>query len=105
MSERYEITFEFEEETVTIPVAGDEYLLDAGHDADLPLPFSCRNGNCTSCVGELCEGTIDQSDGMALEPEQIEDGYALLCSAYPQSDCHIRAGERIQEELLGLDLF
>lgn len=104
MSTDYDVTFEFDGDTTTVTVEEDEYILDAGHKAGLELPFSCRNGNCTSCVGELLAGDIDQSDGMALEEDQIEDGYALLCSSYPQSDCHIRAGEEIQQELLGLDL-
>lgn len=104
MSTDYEVTFEFDGDTTTVTVAEDEYLLDAGHGAGIDLPFSCRNGNCTSCVGELLEGKIDQSDGMALESDQKEDGYALLCSSYPRSDCRIRAGDGIQQELLGLDM-
>ncbi len=104
MSTDHEVTFEFDGDTTTVTVAEDEYLLDAGHEAGIDLPFSCRNGNCTSCVGELLEGEIDQSDGMALESDQKEDGYALLCSSHPRADCHVRAGEGIQRELLGLDM-
>lgn len=104
MSTDHEITLEFDGDTTTVTVSEDEYILDAGHEAGLDLPFSCRNGNCTSCVGELLDGDIDQSDGMALESDQKEDGYALLCSSYPREDCHIRAGEEIQRELLGLDM-
>lgn len=105
MSTEYDVTIEFDGETTTVAVAEDEYVLDAGHKAGLDLPFSCRDGNCTTCVGELIEGDVDQSDGMALEADQKENGYALLCSSYPRSDCHIRAGDEIQQELLGLDVF
>lgn len=104
MSTEYNVTFEFDGDTTTVTVDENEYILDAGHKAGLDLPFSCRNGNCTSCVGELLDGAVDQGDGMALEADQKEDGYALLCSSYPQSDCQIRAGKEIQQELLGLDL-
>lgn len=105
MSTEYDVTIEFDGDTTTVSVDENEYILDAGHEAGLDLPFSCRNGNCTSCVAEVLDGEVDQSDGMALESDQREDGYALLCSSYPQADCHIKAGDTIQQELLGLDLF
>lgn len=97
------ITFEFEGETHDLAVDEDESILDAGLDNGLDLPFSCRNGNCTTCTGKLLDGEVDQSDGMALDKDDREDGYVLLCSAYPHADCHVRAGEEIQGELLGLD--
>lgn len=101
----HDVTIDFDGETHTLEVADDEYILDAALGAGLDLPFSCRNGNCTTCTGKLLDGEVDQSEGMALDREQRADGYVLLCSAYPRDDCHVRAGRRIQEELLGLDLF
>lgn len=97
------VTLEFEGETYDLAVDEDEYILDRGLESGLDLPFSCRNGNCTTCTGELLDGKVDQSDGMALDREDREDGYVLLCSAYPRTGCHVRVGEEIQGELLGLD--
>lgn len=99
------ISIEFEGETHEITVEEDEYILDAGLDSGLDLPFSCREGNCTTCTGELLEGEVNQSDGMALDKEDKEEGYVLLCSAYPRDECRVRAGDEIQEELLGIDIF
>lgn len=101
----YPISIEFEGETHELTVDEDEYILDAGLDSGLDLPFSCREGNCTTCTGELIAGEVDQSDGMALDKADREDGYVLLCSSYPRDECHIHAGREVQEELLGLDLF
>ncbi|WP_433627294.1 2Fe-2S iron-sulfur cluster-binding protein [Halomicrococcus sp. NG-SE-24] len=98
------VTVELDGETRDIEVADDEYILDAGLETGLDLPYSCRSGNCTSCTGELLEGEVDQSDGTALDRDERTDGYVLLCSAYPRADCRLRAGDEIQEELLGLDL-
>lgn len=92
------------DEIRTVEVDEDQYVLDAALEAGIDLPYSCRSGNCTTCVGELLDGAVDQSEGSALEPGQEEDGYVLLCSAYPREDCRVRAGEGLQEEMLGLDL-
>jgi ferredoxin len=46
-------------------------------------------------------GSVDQSEGM-LSDDVVERGYALLCAAYPRSDCHFRTIP--EDELLSLQL-
>lgn len=99
-----EVTFDLDGETVTTEVAADEYLLDGAEASGLELPYSCRNGMCTSCAGELVEGEVDASEATGLSADEEDDGYVLLCSSYPRDDCEIRAGDHIQNELLGLDV-
>lgn len=99
----YEVTFHLENGTETVDVAPDEYVLEAAERAGLDLPHSCRNGMCTSCAGELLDGELDGSEGTALSADQAADGYVLLCCSYPRADSEVRVGERIQNELLGLD--
>ncbi|PCR91336.1 2Fe-2S iron-sulfur cluster-binding protein [Natrinema ejinorense] len=100
----YDVTFSLEEGAETVAVAPDESVLDAAERAGLDLPHSCRNGMCTACAGELLSGELE-SNGTALSPEQEADGYVLLCCSSPRTDCVIRVGERVQDELLGLDAF
>jgi len=98
----YEVELDHEGETITLTVAEDESILDAAEDAGLDLSYSCRQGQCTSCVGKLQSGSIDQSKGTALDPMQKEDGYALLCIATPTADCQVET--EAQEDLFGMDI-
>jgi ferredoxin len=84
----YQVTFITETQERTIAIKDDVYILDAGTEAGLELPFHCLQGWCTTCAGKILEGKVDQSEARRIFPQDEAAGFVLLCSAYPRS--HLR---------------
>lgn len=86
MSKTYTVEILHQGKTHTLQVAENETVLSVADAAGLDLPSSCHAGVCTTCAGQISEGTVDQTDGMGVSPELQKQGYALLCVAYPRTD-------------------
>ena len=70
----------------------DQTVLEAAEDANVELPSSCLVGMCCTCAAFLKEGSVDM-DAMGLKSELQDEGYVLLCQAYPKSDLKIIANQ------------
>lgn len=72
-----------------------ETILDAAMRAGYNLPYSCRNGACGSCKGNVLEGTVDYGNhsANALSETDKAAGKALFCCAVPQGDVTLEVRE------------
>lgn len=93
MANTYTVEIEHAGTTQTLSVSENETILTAANSAGIDLPSSCCAGVCTTCAAKIHAGTVEQPDAMGLGPEIMEQGYALLCVAYPRSDLKIEAGQ------------
>jgi ferredoxin len=76
-------------ERFTTSVPDDNYILQSLEKQGYQLPFSCRNGACTTCAVRVLSGEIHQPEAIGLSPELKARGYALLCVSYAHSDMEV----------------
>ncbi len=93
MSNTYTVELRHEGQHYTLEVPEDKTLLKAAYAAGVDLPSSCCAGVCTTCAAQVLEGDVEQGDAMGLGPDLQEQGYVLLCVAYPRSDLKIETNQ------------
>lgn len=97
----HRVTIEHGGESRVVEMEEDENILERALEEGLDVPHDCKLGVCMTCPARLVSGKVDQSDGM-LSDDVVAQGYALLCAAYPRSDCTIRVIP--EDELLKVQL-
>lgn len=70
----------------TLQVPHDRYILHSAEKQGVDLPFSCRNGACTTCAVKVLSGEIYQPEAVGLSQDLQKQGYALLCVSYARSN-------------------
>lgn len=89
MSTTYTVEIYHRGSTHTLEVPDNQTVLAVAEVAGLDLPSSCHAGVCTTCAAKILAGTVEQSDGMGINLELREQGYALLCVSYPRSNLKV----------------
>ena len=83
----------------TFDVDAARPLLDTLEERGVDLPYGCRYGGCITCAAKVTSGVVDQSEQVALNNRQLNNGYAVLCVARPLSDCTIEVGVESHDKL------
>ena len=70
-------------------ISDQEYILKEFEKKGLRLPFSWRNGCCTSCAVKIVSGKLEQPEAMGVSQDLKDKGYALLCVAKVIEDIEV----------------
>ena len=93
MSDSFTVVCEIDGTSHSFSCSADQTVLAAAEAAGVPLPSSCCSGVCTTCAARIHEGSVHQPDAMGVKAELQDQGYALLCVAFPRSDLKLTAGQ------------
>lgn len=62
-------------------------IMLAAHRAGVPIPASCRNGTCRTCMCKAQSGSVRYDiEWPGLSLDEKREGYILPCVAYAASD-------------------
>ena len=93
MSDTFTVVCELNGASHTFPCRADQTVLAAAEAAGVDVPSSCCSGVCTTCAALIQEGSVHQPDAMGVKADLQEQGFALLCVAFPRSDLKLTAGQ------------
>lgn len=65
---------------------GAEVLLEYLESKGVEAPFSCREGNCSSCACIVLEGDLEMKHNDVLDKDDLADGIRLACQALPLAE-------------------
>lgn len=66
--------------------ADDTRLLDHLESKGLKPPYSCREGDCSTCEYQLLEGEVTMVANSVLDDVDLAEGFRLACQSLPVSD-------------------
>jgi ferredoxin len=93
----YKVTFKTPEGDKTVDCSVNQFILDAGLEAGIDLPYKCKQGQCTTCTAKIIDGVLDQ-DLVKNIGEDTRKNYSLICCSYPVSDCTLETNAEMPEE-------
>ena len=81
--EGHSVHITFAGRAYTLQVRYPISILDAALLQQIPLPFSCRSGNCGACAARCTSGTVWMRYNAVLMEREIRNGIILTCVGYP----------------------
>jgi ferredoxin len=79
-------TVTFTVSACTVSCGPEQTLLEAAEAAGIPMPSSCRDGNCGKCRARLLEGEVDMRANGGIGARHVALGYVLTCCSRPLTD-------------------
>lgn len=69
-----------------IPVTKDQTILQAALKHKIKLPYSCKNGMCSTCTSQLINGEVHLHYNQVLTDREMANGRMLTCTAHPLTE-------------------
>ena len=69
-----------------VGLSAGQSILEAALSAGIDLPYSCKGGVCCTCRAKVLAGQVRMDKNFALEPAEVEQGFALTCQAHPLTE-------------------
>ena len=82
---------EFARSKRTLTASSAATLLETAETYGICMPFSCRQGQCGTCVTKLLKGRVHMQCEEGLTPELKQSGYILPCVSHAECDVTIDA--------------
>lgn len=73
-------------ERISIKVSREETILSQALKMGLALPHSCKEAMCGTCQVKVLAGKVRMRENYALTDDQVDQGYALLCTSFATTD-------------------
>ncbi|MDB5111613.1 MAG: ferredoxin--NADP reductase, partial [Mucilaginibacter sp.] len=80
------IRIHFRNETHDLIVAENQSILQAALQNNIPLPYSCRAGICSSCMAKCQSGKVDMTINDVLNDADLAQGWVLTCTGHAVTD-------------------
>lgn len=76
----------FKNEWHDLMAGENQSILQAALQNNINLPYSCRGGICSSCVGKCTAGKVEMVKNEVLTAEEMQEGLILTCTGHAMTD-------------------
>lgn len=83
-SSKVRVIFDGLTREIEMPRAGMT-ILNGLLKGGLEVPYSCKEGVCSTCRAKVISGEVEMEANHSLEDYEVRDGYVLTCQSYPLS--------------------